>query len=163
MTIQVEETKLADDDEARTFLTLLDAYARDPMGGSRPLPEAVRERVVPDLRERIARGVALVLIARRGGQALGVAVCFAGYSTFAARPLWNLHDLAVLPEARGAGVGQALLGALETRARAQGACKLTLEVLENNARARRLYEHVGFVDYSPGGERTRTLFLEKKL
>jgi ribosomal protein S18 acetylase RimI-like enzyme len=163
MTIQVEETILASDDEARTFLALLDAYARDPMGGAQSLPDAVRARLVPDLRQRIALGTALVLIARRGGEPLGVAVCFAGYSTFAAHPLWNLHDLSVVPAARGAGVGQALIAALEARARARGGCKITLEVREDNARARRLYEHVGFVDYSPSLERTRTLFLEKKL
>jgi ribosomal protein S18 acetylase RimI-like enzyme len=86
-----------------------------------------------------------------------------GYSTFRARPLLNLHDLAVQPEARERGVGGALLAAVESHARALGCCKVTLEVREDNASARRLYERVGFVDSAPAGARTRTLFLEKSV
>jgi ribosomal protein S18 acetylase RimI-like enzyme len=140
---------------------LLDAYARDPMGGGAPLPEAVRARLGPDLRERVARGAAVVLLALREGEAVGVAVCFVGYSTFRARPLLNLHDLAVLPAARGAGAGWALLAGVAERARALGCCKVTLEVREDNTVARRLYGRAGFVDFAPAGAPTRTLFLEK--
>lgn len=161
--IDVAAADLSRESDAVALVTLLDAYARDPMGGERPLPAAVRERLVPDLQERIANGTALVMIARRAGEPLGVAVCFLGYSTFAARPLLNLHDLAVVEKARGGGVGRALLAAVETAARARGCVKLTLEVREDNARARRLYRHVGFADYTTGDTQTRTLFLERKL
>ncbi len=140
---------------------LIDAYARDPMGGGAALPADVRARLGADLRERVARGTAAVLLAWREREAVGVAVCFVGYSTFRASPLLNLHDLAVLPSARGGGVGRALLAAVEARARALGCCKVSLEVREDNARARRLYAHAGFVDSAPTGARTRTLFLEK--
>ena len=146
------------------MVRLLDAYARDPMGGGAGLPAEVRARLPDDLRQRTARGAALVLLARQdgpGGEAIGVAVCFLGYSTFRARPLLNLHDLAVLPDARGAGVGLALLEGVADRARARGCCKVTLEVREDNAVARRLYARAGFVDSAPDGARTRTLFLEK--
>ena len=136
---------------------LVDAYARDPMGGGAGLAPDVRARLGADLRERIARGSALVLLAERGGEPVGVAICFVGYSTFRARPLLNLHDLAVLPAARGAGVGHALLDAVAARARALGCCKVTLEVREDNAVARGLYASAGFVE----GARTRTLFLER--
>ena len=142
-------------------MALLDAYARDPMGGGAALPADVRTRLGPDLRERVAGGAAAVLVALREGEAVGVAVCFVGYSTFRAGPVLNLHDLAVLPGARGGGVGRALLAAVEARARALGCCKVSLEVREDNALARRLYERVGFVDSAPAGARTRTLFLEK--
>jgi ribosomal protein S18 acetylase RimI-like enzyme len=161
--IEVAPADLSRESDAAALVMLLDAYARDPMGGEQPLPAPVRERLVPDLRDRIAGGTALVLIARRDGEPLGVAVCFFGYSTFAARPLLNLHDLAVVEKARGAGVGRALLAAVESAARARGCVKLTLEVREDNARARRLYEHAGFADYTTGAARTRTLFLERKL
>jgi len=161
--IEVAAADLSREADAAALVMLLDAYARDPMGGERPLPGAVRARLVPDLRERIADGTALVLIARSAGEPLGVAVCFYGYSTFAARPLLNLHDLAVVEKARGAGVGRALLTAVENAARARGCVKLTLEVREDNARARRLYQHVGFADYTTGDKQTRTLFLERKL
>jgi GNAT superfamily N-acetyltransferase len=142
---------------------LIDAYARDPMGGGAALAADVRERLGPDLRLRVERGTAVVLLARCDGEPVGVAVCFVGYSTFRAEPLLNLHDLAVLPFARGGGVGHALLAAVEARARALGCCKVSLEVREDNARARRIYEHAGFVDSAPAGARTRTLFLEKGL
>jgi ribosomal protein S18 acetylase RimI-like enzyme len=131
------------------------------MGGGAGLAPEVRARLGADLRERVARGAAVVLVAERGGAPAGVAICFLGYSTFRARPLLNLHDLAVLPAARGAGVGRALLEAVAARARALGCCKVTLEVREDNANARRLYERVGFVDSAPDGARTRTLFLER--
>ena len=171
MNTEISATDLTSERDAADGLALIDAYARDPMGGSAPLPAEVRARLVPDLRERIARGAAVVLIARRDGAAMGIAVCFVGYSTFHARPLLNLHDLAVMPEARGTGLGQALLAAVAAQARALGCCKVTLEVREDNARARRVYEHVGFADYSAAGSAadsalgsaTRTLFLEQKL
>ena len=105
----------------------------------------------------------VLLVAARAERPVGVAVCFVGYSTFLARPVLNLHDLAVLPEARGGGVGAALLAAVAERARALGCAKVTLEVREDNAAARRLYARTGFVDSAPAGARTRTLFLERKL
>ena len=43
------------------------------------------------------------------GQAVGLVNCIEGYSTFKAQALMNIHDIAVLPGHRGAGVGQALL------------------------------------------------------
>ena len=131
------------------------------MGGGAPLPEDVYARLGPDLRERAARGAAAVLLARQDGEAVGVAVCFVGYSTFRARPLLNLHDLAVLPGARGAGVGLALLDGVAAKARELGCCKVTLEVREHNATARRLYARAGFADAGSGGSPARTLFLER--
>jgi ribosomal protein S18 acetylase RimI-like enzyme len=131
------------------------------MGGGAPLPEDVSARLGPDLCECAARGAAAVLLALRDGEAVGVAVCFVGYSTFRARPLLNLHDLAVLPAARSAGVGRALLEGVAAKARALGCCKVTLEVREHNAPARRLYARAGFVDPASDGSPTRTLVLER--
>jgi len=67
-----------------------------------------------------------------------------GFSTFAARPLLNLSDFYVVPAHRGGGIGRQLLVAMEQHALAIGCCKLSLEVQENNARARRLYAAAGF-------------------
>ena len=161
--LSVRLADLSDPADASTFLDLLDAYARDPMGGGRPLPGDVRMRLIPDLKARMLHGDALVLIARRGEKPVGVAVCLASYSTFRGLPVLNLHDLAVVPEERGRGVSKKLLEAVEDAAYARRCCKITLEVREDNVRARSVYERAGFVDYSPGGERVRTLFLERKL
>ncbi|TVQ88478.1 MAG: GNAT family N-acetyltransferase [Chromatiaceae bacterium] len=83
-------------------------------------------------------------MAGAGALAVGVAVCFTGFSTFQARGLLNLHDLALLPAWRGRGIGRRLLAAVEAIARARGYCKITLEVRGDNAPARALYASAGF-------------------
>ena len=86
-----------------------------------------------------------------------------GFSTFKARPLVNVHDLAVLPEHRGRGVGRALLAAVERKARALGCARVTLEVQENNGRARRVYERAGFAQAVYGDTTGGSLFYTKPL
>jgi len=130
------------------------------MGGGAPLDPEVRRRLVPALQEQAN---ALVLLAFEEGVVAGIATCFFGFSTFAARPLLNVHDLAVLPASRGRGIGRALLVAAEERAHARNCAKLTLEVREDNARARGLYHELGFRDLELAGATYRTLFLAKPL
>ncbi|MEO8466498.1 MAG: GNAT family N-acetyltransferase [Gammaproteobacteria bacterium] len=98
-----------------------------------------------------------MLLAFVDDAAIGIAVCFVGFSTFRARPLLNVHDLAVLPQYRGKGAGRALLQAAEDHARHNGCCRLTLEVLESNSAARVLYRRFGF------GDSTVSRFLVKPL
>ena len=160
MSIEIREANLADSAEAEQFLTVLESYAMDEMGGGAALHPEVRQRLVPALLEQTN---ALVLLALSDARVVGIATCFFGFSTFAARSLLNVHDLAVLPEFRGQGVGRALLAGAEARARARGSAKLTLEVREDNARARRLYEAEGFRDFELAGASFRTLFLAKPL
>jgi ribosomal protein S18 acetylase RimI-like enzyme len=145
---------------AEGLLDILDAYAREEVGGSMPLSADVRARLIPAL---CAEPGAEILLALFDGAPVGAAVCFRSFSTFAARPSLNLHDLAVLPEHRGKGLGRALLHAVEARARALGCCKVTLEVADVNARARALYRSAGFENGAPGLERFAMWFLEKKL
>ncbi|HSQ00628.1 MAG TPA: GNAT family N-acetyltransferase [Candidatus Dormibacteraeota bacterium] len=92
----------------------------------------------------------LVLLAFDEREPVGIAVCFFGFSTFQARPLLNVHDLAVVPAQRGRGIGSALLAAAESRARQAGCCKLTLEVQDDNHRARAVYTRFGFTDFVLG-------------
>ncbi len=160
MSIEIREANLANSVDAAGFLAVLDSYAADEMGGTTPLDPDVRRRLVPALREQPN---ALVLLAFEAQRPIGVATCFFGFSTFAARQLLNVHDLAVLPACRGRGVGRALLTAAEEHARARGCAKLTLEVREDNARARGLYEERGFRDFQLAGVTYRTLFLSKPL
>ncbi|MER7980860.1 GNAT family N-acetyltransferase [Streptomyces sp. NPDC095817] len=56
----------------------------------------------------------------------------------------QILGLAVADEARGAGVGRALLRAVCEEARGQGARRITLRVLGHNAPARGLYASEGF-------------------
>lgn len=145
--------------DATDVVTLLDTYARDPMGGGAPLADDVKARLPGDL---AANPQAFSLIARIDDQAVGLANCFMGYSTFAARPLVNIHDLAVLPGHRGAGIGKALLAAVEAEALKRGASKITLEVLSGNP-ARHLYAACGYGDYQLDPEAGHGLFWQKRL
>ena len=145
--------------DAADVVALLDAYARDPMGGGEPLSDAVKARLTGDL---AANPQAFSLLARLDGEAVGLANCFMGYSTFAAAPLVNIHDLAVLPETRGKGIGKALLAAIEAEALKRGACKVTLEVLSGNP-ARHLYEACGYGDYQLDPATGHALFWQKRL
>lgn len=126
------------------LLTLLDMYARDPMGGGEPLSESVRAGLCEAL--HVTPG-AHSWIAWVQEQPVGLLNAFIGFSTFKAKPLLNIHDLAVQPDWRGRGVGRALLNVAQERAEALGCCKLTLEVLCGNHSARRTYEAFGFENY----------------
>ncbi len=111
------------------------------MGNGAPLAADVLARLVPSLR---AHPTTVIFLAYANAEPVGIATCFLGLSTFAARPLLNVHDLAVLPTHRGRGIARQLLAAAEAKARALGCCKLTLEVQENNYGARGLYARAGF-------------------
>jgi ribosomal protein S18 acetylase RimI-like enzyme len=158
--IEIVDADLSLPEHAEAFVGQLDAYSRDPIANGRPLPDDVKTELVPRLR---AHPGTFIFLAYRGREPVGVAVCFLGFSTFAARPLLNVHDLGVAPEARGAGVGRKLLERVEQRARELGCCKLTLEVQENNVPAMRLYTRVGFVAYELASHAGRALFWQKKL
>ena len=140
------------------LVMLIDAYARDPMGGGEGLAEDVKARLCDDL---AARPDAASFIAWRDGQPVGLINCIEGYSTFKARPLMNIHDIAVLPGHRGQGVGQALLQAAQDHARARGCCKLTLEVLTGNLVALRSYERFGFAPYALDPAAGQASFMQK--
>ncbi|MBW7920562.1 MAG: GNAT family N-acetyltransferase [Rubellimicrobium sp.] len=55
-----------------------------------------------------------------------------------------IDGLFVAPDARGRGIGTALILALEAEARRRGHDELRLEVIDENIRARALYERLGF-------------------
>jgi ribosomal protein S18 acetylase RimI-like enzyme len=157
--MNVRRADFTDPADAAAVLQLVDAYARDPRGGGAPLPQPVRERLVPGL---AAHPTACAWLAFDGKEAVGVCIGFTGFSTFHARPLLNIHDLAVLATHRGRGIGRALLTAAEEMARSRGFDKLTLEVQEDNLPARRLYERCGFRDVRYG-DSGPTRFLGKPL
>ena len=145
---------------AAALVDLLDAYASDPAGGGKPLEAAVRQRLPAEL---AARPQAFSVLAYEGGQPVGLVNCIEGFSTFAARPLVNIHDVVVLPSHRGKRVAQQMFALVEEEARRRGACKLTLEVLSGNAPALRSYEREGFVGYQLDPAFGQAIFLQKKL
>ena len=154
------QADLERDDHQAAVLAMVDAYSRDPMGDGAPLGPEVRARLISGLRQH---PTTLVFLAYDGDVPVGVAVCFLGFSTFAAKPLVNLHDVCIVPTHRGRGVGRGLLAAVEVRARELGCCKLTLEVLDQNHRALQTYTAAGFKRYSLQPGAGEAIFMAKPL
>ena len=158
--ITILEAELSRPDHAAATVQLLNGYAMDPMGNGQPLADEVLESLVPGLR---AHPTTHVFLAYQADQPVGLAICFLGFSTFAARPLLNIHDYFVAPICRGTGVGRQLMAAVERCARELGCCKLTLEVQENNHRARAIYAAAGFAQSVHVSAAGGALFLTRSL
>jgi GNAT superfamily N-acetyltransferase len=158
-TVSIVEADLARPEHARDVVAMTQTYARDPMGNGAPLDAAIAARLVAGL---AGHPTTMIWLAYDDDQAVGIATCFRGFSTFHARPLINIHDLAVAPGHRGRGIGARLLAAVEHKARELGCCRLTLEVLENNP-ARHLYARVGFAQMGYGEDAGGSLFFAKAL
>jgi GNAT superfamily N-acetyltransferase len=113
------------------------------------------------------RGGTAVVFAGRGddGAAVGTAT---GAEYDAEAGVAHVYAMWVAPDARGAGVGRALLDAVAGWARDRGCDRLVLSVTESNETARRFYEECGFVDTGKRevlreGSEMHTLILSKPL
>ena len=89
------------------------------------------------------RPMAEVLIAERDGAAIGFALFFHNFSTFAGRPGLYLEDLFVTPEARRSGAGMALLTRMAQLAIERDCARLEWSVLDWNAPAIGFYRSIG--------------------
>ena len=82
------------------------------------------------------------LVAVRDGAVVGYVI--ADVTPNHGRDIGHVKDLAVHPEARGEGIGRALLRSALVRLRATGVAVVRLEVREGNDPARSLYADEGF-------------------
>ena len=87
-------------------------------------------------------------------EAVGCAIYFKSFSTFRCRPGFYLEDLFVLPEARGQGIGLALLRAVCAEAERSHYARVEWSVLDWNAPAIAFYERLGAV-HQPEWQRFR--------
>lgn len=158
--IEVVDAELSRPAHAQAVVRLLNEYALDAMGGGRELPTQTRDNLVDELRKREAARVVLGMV---DGEPAGLLIAFEGFSTFACRPLLNVHDVVVSRPYRGRGLSTRMLERIEAIARDAGCCKLTLEVLEGNRVAQNAYRAFGFAGYELDPEMGRALFWEKKL
>ena len=158
--LQICRANYAHPAHASAVVQLLDAYAQDPAGGGEPLSDFAKNHLVQEL---AARPHAFSVLAFDGAQPVGLINCIEGFSTFACRPLVNIHDVAVLPSHRGQRVGEQMLALVDEIARERGACKLTLEVLQGNRSAIKLYERVGFAAYQLDPAMGQAQFFQKWL
>lgn len=146
--------------DCQAILQLMDIYARDPMGGGKPLATEVADRLCEGLATFPG---ACTVLAWWELRPIGLINAFPGYSTFAAQPLLNIHDVVVEPAWRGRQIFDCMLSVLEQVARERGCCKLTLEVLSGNEVARRVYQRNGFDDYQLSANNGTALFMQKPI
>ncbi len=158
--LEIVEADLSRLKDQQAVRSLTASYALDTMGNGGPLSSEVLDRLVPGLRDH---PTTLIFLAYVHGDPVGLATCFRGFSTFSALPLVNIADLWVLPKCQGSGIGRQLLSAVERKARELNCCKVTLEVQENNSRARRLYETFGFAQAVYGDTTGGSLYYWKLL
>lgn len=96
------------------------------------------------LQERLERNESVVFLALDEPQPLGFTQLYPSFSSTRLARWWILNDLYVAPEARGQGVGEALLKAAVAFARTDGAAGLQLETAHSNQAAQRLYHRCGW-------------------
>lgn len=84
-----------------------------------------------------------VIVGEMDGAPQGFALFFHNFSTFEGKPGIYLEDLFVRPEARGAGLGKALLAELARLAVERGCARLEWSVLDWNAPSIAFYRGLG--------------------
>src|SRR3954466_6012817 len=85
-------------------------------------------------------GMQLIARRRENGTALGFATLYWTWSTVLAGRVAGMNDLYVTPEARGMGVGAALIEACRERCRERGMSRLEWRTARDTVRAHRLYD-----------------------
>jgi ribosomal protein S18 acetylase RimI-like enzyme len=158
--LRIVRADYADPAHAAALVDLLDHYAQDAAGGGAPLSDYARGHLVAALAER---PFIFSVLAFEGAAPVGLVNAIEGFSTFACRPLVNIHDVVVRETHRGRGIAARLFAGVEAIARERGACKLTLEVLSENRAARGLYVKLGFDDYRLDPAMGEARFMQKWL
>lgn len=161
--VRICQADLANPTHAQALLTLLDGYARDPMGGGEPLSAFAKEHLISAMQARPHMFSVLAFDESQDNLPVGLINCVEGFSTFACQPLVNVHDVVVRSSHRGAHLGQRMLTFVAELSAKRGACKLTLEVLENNTPAVTLYKRCGFENYQLDPEMGHAKFMQKWL
>jgi ribosomal protein S18 acetylase RimI-like enzyme len=116
------------------------------MGGGKPLSKPEQLRLIDGLSEHPK---SIVLLARTEGIFTGLLTAFENLSTFTTKPMINIHDIIVLKEYRGKGVGRQLMNAILTEAENRKCSRITLEVRKDNIIAQSLYKSLEFDEANP--------------
>ena len=140
--------------EAGAVARLLAAF-RDWWGHEEPADADILrdvERLIED------EDTEFLLGAVDAGEAVGFVQLRFRYAIWRQSPDCTLEDLYVADQARGAGLGEALVRLAIERAAARGAVQIDLDTDEDNADARRQYERCGFSAAAKTGEPGLCLF-----
>lgn len=96
------------------------------------------------LNARVSRGESTVLVAERGGNAVGFVQLYPMFSSVRTARIWILNDLYVAADARRSGIARGLLDAAAKFAREDGAAGIALETGRDNTAAQALYRQAGW-------------------
>ena len=160
MKIDIFEADLNNPEHAKVLVFRLNQHAQDPMDGNEALSEYTQQNLVAEIKKRDA---VHVILAFADGTPAGLINVIEGFSTFACKPLLNIHDVMVDEPFRGLGLSRKMFDKVEQLAHELDCCKLTLEVLDNNTVAKTAYENFGFQGYQLVPEFGQAVFMEKKL
>ena len=160
LNLSLKKVDYQDPEQVSQLLTLLQMYAQDPMGGG----GAIDDNTIKALPQALAsRDFMHSFIVYQDDTLLGFSNCIESFSTFSAKGVMNIHDFAVVPEARGKDVSQFLLKGIQDFAASIGCTKLTLEVLAGNKSAIRAYEKAGFSAYQLNPDLGDAMFWQKSI
>ena len=122
------------------------------------MDEYTLQNLIPQLQKHHG---AFSVLAFADNVPIGLVNCFQTFSTFQCRPIVNIHDVVVRKSHRGQGVAEKMLQLVQERAKGIGCCKLTLEVLEGNAVAKKVYKRFGFNAYQLDPSQGNALLWQK--
>ena len=105
------EADLNDETIAKAVVDLLNGYACDFFGGNEPLGDYTKENLVSELK-KLPNAHVFLARTMKSHELVGLAICFEGFSTFACKPLINIHDFYVKAEFRRRGISSSLIFAV---------------------------------------------------
>ncbi len=154
------QADLTQAEHAQAYLKLMSDYACDPMGGGEDISDFAKQNLVEAL---LKRNDVFIVIVFADKQPVALLTAIEGFSTFACKPLLNIHDVMVSKEFRGQGLTSLLFAEIEKIALSRDCCKITLEVLEGNKIAKNAYRKQGFSGYQLDPEFGNAIFWTKSL
>lgn len=144
--IKTVQADMNNDIELNQIILVLEKYKMDGMGDSPPFSRREVERLKHHLISHPSMFVFLIYI---DNIIAGGSICFNTFSSFTAKNIINIHDLFILKEFRGLGLGRKLMACIIDKACELNCSKITLEVREDNVSARKLYSSLGFSEATP--------------
>jgi ribosomal protein S18 acetylase RimI-like enzyme len=144
---QITICNYSNQEHLQAITALIDAYIKDEMGGGEPLSKPEQLRLVDGLS---SHPKTIVLLAKTDGVFTGLLTAFENFSTFTVKPMINIHDVIVLKEYRGKGIGRLLMNAIIVEAQNRKCSRITLEVRKDNIAAQSLYKSLEFDETNPG-------------
>jgi ribosomal protein S18 acetylase RimI-like enzyme len=154
--IEIVELTLAEVDRVELLWKSMVAHHREVVAGAFPVrdEEAAWQLRRAEYVDWLSSGDGTMLAAVPAGETGAAPLGYAALMPNPVGPTWDLggqvgeiESLVVAPEARGRGIGTALIEAARERFRARGLAYWSVAVVEANAGAVELYERAGFNPY----------------